>query len=136
MVTAIHARIANTRKDWAHKTTTAIVQRARLLVVGDVSSSKLSKTRMALSVSDAGWRQLRTMLAYKAIRLGVTYCEVNESWSSVTCADCLTRSGPRGLRALGVREWMCTACGTVHDRDRNAAQNILRVGRDTLSGIP
>ena len=135
-VTAIHARIANARKDWAHKTTTAIVQRARLIVVGNVSSSQLSHTRMAQSVYDAGWHQLRTMLAYKAMRLGVMYREVNESWSSVTCAACLARSGPRGLRALGVREWICTACGAVHDRDLNAAQNILRVGRDTLSGIP
>ena len=134
-VKAIHARIANTRKDWAHKTTTAIVQRARLVVVGDVSSSQLSKTWMATSVYDAGWCQLRTMLAHKAMRLGVTYREVNESWSSVTCAACLARSGPRGLRALGVREWVCLACGAVHDRDLNAAQNILRVGRDTLSGI-
>ena len=135
-ITAIHARIANTRRDWAHKVTTAIVQRARLIVVGNVSSTTLSKTRMAKSVYDAGWGQLRTMLAYKAMWLGVTYGEVNESWSSVTCAACLVRSGPRGLRALGVREWICMACGAVHDRDLNAAQNILRLGRETLSGIP
>ena len=135
-VKAIHARIANARKDWAHKTTTAIVRRATLVVVGNVSSTQLSKTRMAKSVSDAGWGQLRTMLAYKAMRLGVTYREVNESWSSVTCADCLARSGPRGLRALGVRVWCCVACGAIHDRDLNAAQNILRLGRETLSGIP
>ena len=135
-VTAIHGRIANARKDWAQKTTTAIVQRARLIVVGNVSSSQLSQTRMAKSVYDAGWGQLRTMLAYKAMRLGVTYREVNESWSSVTCADCLTRSGPRGLSALGVRVWCCVACGCMHDRDHNAARNILRLGRETLSGIP
>ncbi len=135
-VKAIHRRIAHARKDWAHKTTTAIVNRATLVVVGNVSSAKLSKTRMAKSVYDAGWSQLRTLLEYKARRLGVTYREVNEAWSSVTCADCLARSGPRGLSALGVRVWTCAACGGVHDRDHNAAHNILRCGRATLSGIP
>ena len=135
-VKAIHSKIANTRKDWAHKTTTTIVKRAKLLVVGNVSSAKLSKTRMAKSVHDAGWGQLRTCLKYKANRLGVTYSEVNEAWSSITCADCLQRTGPRGLSALGVREWVCTACGSLHHRDHNASRNILRLGRETLSGIP
>jgi IS605 OrfB family transposase len=130
-VTAIHAQIADTRKDWAHKTTTAIVTRARLIAVGNVSSLKMTKTRMAKSTLDAGWGQLRTMLAYKANRLGVIYREVNESGSSVTCSACLSKTGPSGLSALGVREWICTACGVVHERDINAAHNILRVGRDT-----
>lgn len=135
-VKAIHARIANCRKDWAHKQTTAIVNRAQLIVVGNVSSPKLAKTRMAKSVHDAGWGQLRTLLEYKASRLGVRYGEVNEAWSSVTCADCLARSGPRGLSALGVRVWCCAVCGCTHSRDHNAARNILRLGRETLSGIP
>jgi IS605 OrfB family transposase len=67
-VKAIHAKIANTRKDWAHKNTTAIVARASLIVVGNVSSTKLSKTRMAKAVHDVGWCQLRTLLEYKATR--------------------------------------------------------------------
>jgi IS605 OrfB family transposase len=123
---AMHAKIGNCRKDWTHKTTTAIVSRARHVVVGHVSSTNLAKTRMAKSVYDANWGQVRTCLRYKAIRLGVSYCEVNEAWSSVTCADCLQRTGPRGLSALGVREWVCTACGVVHNRDHNASRNILR----------
>ena len=135
-VKAIHGHIKNTRKDWAHQTTTTIINRAQLIVVGNVSSTKLSKTRMAKSVHDAGWGQLRTMLDYKAKRLGVRYCEVNESGSSVTCSTCLARSGPSGLSALGVRVWTCVGCGAVHDRDRNAAHNILRCGRAALSGIP
>ena len=135
-VKTIHRRIANARKDWAHKTTTAIVNRAQLIVVGNVSSLQLAKTPMAKSTLDAGWGQLRTLLEYKAIRLGVTYCEVNESGSSVTCSTCLARTGPSGLRALGVRVWTCVECGSQHDRDLNAAHNILRLGRETLSGIP
>ena len=136
-VTAIHAQIANQRKDWAHKTSAAIAQRAHLIAVGNVSSSKLARTRMAKSIYDAGWSQFRTMLAYKAMRLGVDYCEVNESGSSVTCAECGTRCGPRGLGQLGVRVWVCTACGVTHDRDINASHNILRQGRLALvQGIP
>lgn len=132
----IHAQIANQRKDWAHKISTAIVQQASLIAVGNVSPSKLAKTRMAKSVLDAGWSQLRTMLAYKAMRLGVTYREVNESGSSLTCSACLSKTGPRGLSQLGVRVWCCTSCGVVHDRDTNAAHNLLRSGRATPSGIP
>lgn len=135
-VKAIHAHIANARKDWAHKTTTAIVNRAKMVVIGNVSSTKMIKTRMAKSTLDAGWSQLRTLLEYKANRLGVPYSEVNESGSSVTCSACGARTGPRGLSGLGVREWCCSVCGVLHNRDLNAAHNILRRGRATLPGIP
>ena len=137
-VKAIHAKVANQRKDWAHKTTTTIIRRACIIAIGNVSSARLLKTNMAASVMDAGWSRIRSMLAYKAIRLGVEYCEVNESWSSVTCSACGNRTGPRGLSHLDVREWCCDDCGTVHDRDTNAAQNILhtlRSGRRTPTGI-
>jgi putative transposase len=90
---------------------------------------------MAKSTLDAGWGHLRTMLAYKANRLGVIYGEVNESGSSVTCSTCLSKTGPSGLSALGVRVWDCAVCGSVHDRDHNAARNILRQGRLALAGI-
>ena len=135
-VKAIHAKMANCRKDWAHKTTTVIVNRAKLIVVGNVSSTKLAKTPMAKSVHDAGWGQLRSMLAYKAMRLGVEYREVNESGSSVTCSACLHKTGSSGLSGLGVRVFVCTHCGSLHDRDHNAARNILRSGRRALAGIP
>lgn len=138
-IKAIHAHIANQRKDWGHKTSTMIVQRASLIAVGNVSPSKLARTNMAKSVLDAGWSQLRTMLAYKAMRLGIDYCNVNESGSTVTCSACGNRTGPSGLSRLDVREWVCMSCGTCHDRDTNAAQNILatlRVGRHTPTGIP
>lgn len=135
-VKAIHAHIANSRKDWEHKTTTEIVNRARLIVVGNVSSLKMTKTRMAKSTLDAGWGHLRSMLAYKANRLGVQYYEANESGSTVTCSACLAKTGPSGLSNLGIRVWCCTSCGVLHNRDTNAAHNILRYGRVALSGIP
>jgi putative transposase len=135
-VTAIHAKVTNKRKDFVHKATTDIVRRASHIAVGDVSSAKLAKTKMAKSVYDAGWFKFRTLLKYKASRLGVAYADVNESFSSVTCSACLQRSGPSGLSALVVREWHCINCGAVHDRDVNAAINILRTGHRTpIKGI-
>ena len=131
-VTRIHAKIKNKRKDWNHKQTTLLTSEYDVLVVGNVSSSKLKKTKMAKSVSDAGWADFKTMLSYKAVRLGITYLEVNESFSTVTCSVCSERTGPRGVRQLGVRSWRCSTCETEHDRDRNAAANILASARDIL----
>ena len=78
----IHTKIKNQRKDWNHKKTTQLVRDYDYIAVGNVSSSKLKKTRMAKSVSDAGWSQFRTMLAYKAVKLGVEVKEVSENFST------------------------------------------------------
>jgi transposase len=136
-VKAIQAKIANTRADWTHKATTAIARRAKLIVIGNVSSAKLIKTPFAKSTLDAAWHSVRHQLNYKAIRLAGACVSGSELFSSVTCSDCGTRSGPSGLGALGVREWCCSSCGARHHRDVNAAQNILRSGRRTPDkGIP
>jgi len=132
---SIHSKIKNQRRDWNHKQTTKLVKEYDLIVVGNVSSSKLKRTRMAKSVSDAGWSSFKTMLEYKAIRLGVEVKEVNESYSTVTCSICKERTGPKGMRGLSVRSWVCS-CGAEHLRDVNAATNILnsfRLGHQTLS---
>ena len=130
---AIQARIANTRADWTHKATTAIARRAKLIVIGDVSSAKLIKTPFAKSTLDAAWHSVRFQLTYKANRLAGVCVSSREMFSSVTCSDCLHRTGPSGLSALGVREWVCSSCGSRHERDVNAARNILalRTGRGT-----
>jgi putative transposase len=130
-VTNIQAKIRHTRKDWAHKTTTTLATKFDSIVIGDVSSSRMKKTRLVKSALDAGWGDFKTMLAYKAIALGVEYKEVKESYSTVTCSDCFERTGPSGLSGLGVREWVCSSCGSVHDRDVNAAKNILRFGHES-----
>ena len=136
-VKTIQAKIAHTRTDWTHKATTDIARRAKLIIIGDVSSMKLIKTRFAKSTYDAAWGIARSQLHYKAIRLAGVCVDGNERFSSVTCSACGTRSGPSGLGALGVREWCCASCGVVHHRDVNAAQNILRTGRGTpIKGIP
>lgn len=128
---AVHAKIANARRDQTHKATTKIARENSLIVVGNVSAAKLKKTRMAKSVSDAGWYAFRKQLEYKARRHQAVYIEVDERFTSQTCSDCGVIGGPKGIAGLGVRRWVC-CCGASHDRDVNAAKNILRVGQERL----
>lgn len=132
-VTAIHAKIANQRLDYLHKVSTRIVRDYDRIVVGDVNAAGLKQTTMAKSVSDAGWSMLRNQLRYKAIAHGAEYFEVSEQFTTQTCSDCGSISGPKGRDGLSVRAWSCE-CGSVHDRDVNSAKNILRLGHQTLTG--
>ena len=127
-VRAIHAKVKNKRKDWNHKTSTELSKRCKLIRVGNVSSGKLKKTKMAKSVSDAGWYQVKTMLKNKAITHGVDFEETNEAYSTVTCSQCMKITGPSGISGLKERIWVCSECGVEHDRDVNAARNILIFG--------
>lgn len=123
-VKALHAKIANRRKDHLHKLSTALVRRYGAIFVGDVSSSKLAKTKMAKSVLDAGWSSLKTQLLYKGDDAGRWVRIISESYSTQDCSACGTRAGPKGQSGLSTRAWICPACQTVHDRDVNAARNI------------
>lgn len=131
----IHAKIANRRKDHLHKASAKIAKEYGLIVVGDVSPKKLAKTNMAKSVLDAGWSSFKSMLAYKAIRHGGRMVEADERWTTQTCSCCgsLPPERPKGIAGLGIRQWTCGDCGTVHDRDVNAARNIARVGQHALT---
>jgi len=130
-VKAIHAKIKNQRKDMLHKFSTKLVAENAAVFVGNVSSAKLVKTKMAKSTLDAGWSMFKTMLEYKATQAGIVFEEVNESYSTQTCSQCASIEGPKGLSGLAVREWTC-GCGAVHDRDTNAAKNILARGLNML----
>jgi putative transposase len=133
----LHAKVANARADFQHKRALELVRRFDWIVVGNVSPTKLAKTRMAKSVYDASWSSFRDKLRYKAMAHGVVFEEVSEAFSSVTCSACGARSGPSGLKGLRIREWSCSDCGRQHDRDVNAALNILRCGRASPGvGIP
>lgn len=133
-VRAIHAKIKNRRADAIHKFTDKLTKENGLIVVGDVSSSKLAKTKMAKSVLDAGWYMLKTQLQYKANARAVLFEEVNEKYTTQTCSccGCISHSSPKGRAGLGIREWMCSECGALHDRDVNAAKNILALGHKRL----
>ena len=127
-VKAIHAKIANRRKDALHKLSTLLVNEYGAIFIGNVNASGLAKTKMAKSVLELGWSAFRTMLQYKCDDAGVWFEEVNEAYSTQTCSTCGARSGPKGLQGLGIRGWTCSDCGSKHDRDVNAARNILQVG--------
>ena len=136
---AIHAKIANQRKDMLHKFSTVMTSQYGAIFVGDVSSQKLVKTKMAKSTLDAGWSMLKTMLEYKSHQAGIVFEVVNESYSTQTCSCCgsIPASSPKGRAGLRIREWTCSNCGAVHDRDTNAARNILAAGHRRLAvGIP
>jgi putative transposase len=127
---AIHAKIANARRHHLHEQSNRIVQGNRLIAVGNVSPSKLAKTRMAKSILDASWSSFRHMLRYKAARRQAVYVDVDERWTSQVCSACgaMPPERPKGIADLGMRAWECSGCGTFHDRDVNAARNILRLG--------
>ena len=130
-VQRLAARIKNIRKDFIHKKTLELVRKYQTIFVGDVSGRFLQATN-GKSSQDASTGMFRQILTYKAIRHQGVVVDVSEYASTVTCSNCFKKSGPSGLSDLGVREWTCAACSTKHDRDINAATNILRVGRDSL----
>jgi IS605 OrfB family transposase len=143
-VKAIQAKTANRHSDFLHKLSTRIVHEFDLIAVGDGSAAGLAKTNLAKSVRDAGWSSFRNQLAYKAVKHGAWLQEVNESFTTQSCLDCGARpdSRPKGIAGLGIRQWTCSECGGLHDRDVNAAKNILSKftagsGHETpIEGIP
>lgn len=133
-VVAIHAKIANKQADFLHKETHRLVQQYDYLAVGNVNAAGLARTHQAKSVLDAGWSSFRQLLRYKAMAHGAWFEEVNESYSTQVCSSCSGKTGPKGGADLEIRTWVCCECGTEHDRDVNAAKNILfRSGHRTLA---
>ena len=138
-VRALHAKIANSRKDHLHKASTMLVRENALIVVGNLSANKLVKTKMAKFVLDTGFSALKIMLKYKCENAGVLFEEVNEAYTTQICSSCgeISHSSPKGRADLRIREWDCMVCGTHHDRDLNSALNILALGHKRLAvGIP
>ena len=121
----LHRRAARRRKDALHQFSRKIVDRYQTIVVGDVSAPKLARTRMAKSVLDSGWGMLKAQLLYKGQQAGRSVAVVSERYTSRACSQCGALSGPQGLRQAVVRAWRCRDCGVSHDRDENAARNIL-----------
>jgi putative transposase len=126
-VARVHARVADTRRDWLHKESTAIIRDNQAVYVENLCVAGLGRTRLAKSVHDAGWSAFTSMLEYKARKHGRTFARIGRfEPTSQVCSACGVKDGPK---PLAVRVWTCAACGTVHDRDVNAARNILALGR-------
>jgi putative transposase len=129
----LYRTAARRRKDALHKFSRKIVNDYQTIKIGDVSSLKLAKTRMAKSVLDAGWSMLKAQLHYKGQQAGRSVIIVSERDSTRTCSNCKVLTGPTGLDMLVVRNWVCSACGVTHDRDVNSARNHLSAGRSPPS---
>lgn len=131
-VARAHAHVADARRDFHHKLSTSIIRENQAVTVEDLAVSGLGRTRLAKSVHDAGWSSFTGMLEYKAKLHGREFHRIGRfEPTSQVCSACGVKDGPK---PLSVREWQCAVCGTVHDRDVNAARNILAAGRvDSLN---
>ena len=126
-VAKAHARTADTRRDFAHKLSTSIIRDNQAVFVETLSVSGMAKTRLAKSVHDAGWSSFVGMLEYKAGKYGRYFAKIGRfEPTSQVCSTCGVKDGPKPLH---VRTWTCPHCSTTHDRDLNAAINILAAGR-------
>jgi putative transposase len=131
----LHRKAARRRADALHKFSRRIVDQYEYIVVGDVSSTALAKTRMAKAVLDSGWGMLKRMLQYKGEHAGRSVAIVSERNTTRACSFCGTLTGPTGQDRLAVRHWDCPECGAGHDRDENAARNILYAGLRSRASV-
>ncbi|MFD5175756.1 RNA-guided endonuclease InsQ/TnpB family protein [Nocardia sp. NPDC058379] len=126
-VARIHARISDRRTDFLHKLSTRLIRENQAVAIEDLTvRNMVANHTLARAISDASWRQLRTMLEYKADWYGREVLVVDRWYPSTrVCSHC----GALGDKlSLNVRAWTCRRCGVVHDRDVNAARNILAAG--------
>jgi IS605 OrfB family transposase len=125
-VARLHLRVADARRDFHHQLSTRLVREYRTVCVETLNVAGLGRSKLAKSVHDVGWGQFTAMLEYKAGLYGRTLVKVDRWYpSSQVCSACGRRDGPKPLK---VRAWTCPGCGTTHDRDLNAAKNILAAG--------
>jgi putative transposase len=131
-VAVLHRKLRETRRDHHHKLAARLVRDNQAVYVEDLAVSGLARTRLARSVHDAGWASLVGLIEEKAARRGRTVVRVGRFFpSSQVCSACGMKDGPKPLK---VRTWTCPACTTIHDRDVNAARNILFEGRSVAAG--
>ncbi|WP_127358516.1 RNA-guided endonuclease InsQ/TnpB family protein [Actinacidiphila soli] len=131
-VARAHARVADARREFHHQLSTQLIRENQAISVEDLCVKGLARTRLAKSVHDAGWSAFVSMLEYKAARYGRTFAKVDRFFpSSQLCSACGFKDGHK---PLAVREWTCANCGTVHDRDINAALNIRTEGHKVAAG--
>ena len=119
-------KIANRRKDYLHKLTTKLVKQYDVIVIEDLKTKNLQHNHhLAKAIANASWYEFRTMLEYKCAWYGKRLITIKPNYTSQICSDCGYHSGPK---PLAIREWTCPQCGAHHDRDINAAVNILHKG--------
>jgi putative transposase len=126
-VARVHAQISDSKQDFLHKLTTRLVRENQTIAVEDLAVRNMVKNhKLARSISDASWGELVRQLTYKAAWCGRNLVKIDRWFpSSKRCGNCghIVDKLP-----LSIREWTCSKCGAVHDRDLNAANNILAAG--------
>lgn len=130
-IRAIYAKMQAARQDSIHKITSKLAKDNKIIIIGNVNSHKLAKNKkMAKAIFDAGWGMFRSQLAYKVSRHQGVFKIVDESFTTRMCSNCekVSHNSPKGIGALGIRNWDCSDCGASHDRDVNSALNILKIG--------
>jgi putative transposase len=127
-VARIHARISDRRRDYQHKLSTRIIRENQTICVESLQVKHMVKNHcLAKAISDVGWSEFVRQLEYKAAWYGRTLVKIDKFYpSSKRCFDC---GHILDSLTLDVRSWTCPECGTVHDRDINAAKNILAAGQ-------
>ncbi len=126
-VAVLHRKVRETRLDHAHKTALTLVRDNQAVYAEDIAVSGLARTRLAKSVHDAAWSTLLRLIEEKAAFHGRYFARIGRfEPTSQVCSACGVRDGKK---PLSVREWTCKECGTTHDRDVNAARNILAAGQ-------
>jgi putative transposase len=131
----LHAKIKDSRTDFLHKLTTRLASENQALAIEDLNVAGLVKNRkLSRAISDAGWYSFRTLLDAKCQKYGRHFVVINR-WEA-TSQKCNVCGNSGGKKELDIREWECLYCGTNHDRDINAALNVLVAGglSETLNG--
>ena len=126
-VARLHAKIADSRRDFLHKLSTRLINENQVIAIESLSVSNMQKNRcLSKSISDASWSEFVRQLEYKAHWYGRALVGIDRWYpSSKRCSDC---GHTVAAMPLNVREWTCPECGSIHDRDVNAARNVLAAG--------
>ena len=132
-IAKLHKHIQNQRNDYLHKLSKKIIDENQVIALEDLKVKDMEhKNELARNITDASWSRLVTMLLYKADWYGRKVIKVPNNYpSSQLCSICGYKNSI--TKSLNIRKWVCPECGTVHDRDINAARNILSKGIELLT---
>ena len=131
-VARLHEKIANIRKDFQHQLSSRIINENQIIISEDLGVKNMIKNpNLAKRISDVAWSEFCRQLVYKSQWYGRVYHKIDRWFaSSQTCSECGAIN--KEVKILSIREWVCTECGSVHQRDENAAKNIAQKGLQEL----